>query len=48
MPKAAASPAFLEREIEIRETRTKLGPGLMAPIASVAAIVRNTVIDDIR
>jgi hypothetical protein len=46
MPAAAASPSTRERDTAILETRTKLGPGLIAPIESVAIMLRKTLSDD--
>jgi hypothetical protein len=47
MPSAAARPSSREREIAMRETRTKLGPGLMAPMDKAAMMLRKTLREDI-
>src|SRR5690348_4087966 len=41
MPMAAASPSRRDCAIEIRATKTKLGPGLTVPMASTPMIAEN-------
>jgi hypothetical protein len=46
IPMAAAKPSTRERDTAIRDTSTKLGPGLIAPIESVATMLSKTLRED--
>ena len=46
MPSAAARPSRRERETAMRETKTKLGPGLSAPTVKAAMMLRKTLVED--